>query len=363
MVRAINCLKTSQQTSSTCSFITLSNILIHNPFQLHHKHKTTDDFCVTSKEMATLDKVLLDADTNDEFIRRLMGSVVLATKESNALPQGSDFEYRSMTKEFRDQAGDVKRNVTSLLQDLCGFVNPCMNNISDDMADSALYDQVIDVIDSLLESADRFMDKEKGSKVAESVAQSTKLDKQRILTQNVQILPKPQQAFIHEIDNSRTNPFRPRLTVKHHAKAPLENDTRHLNIVDEEDNTVGPDGYFPHPYELELRTLEAPLWCTDAQAVLAVHPTPTYSQLPFTLVDTEAEFEKMLRHLEGKSEVALDLEHHALHTFQGLTCLLQVCTAVRCVYGVIVVMNQQDLLLSGEPIDIAHRRILHIPAF
>jgi hypothetical protein len=38
--------------------------------------------------MTTLDKLLLNADTNDEFIRQLMSSLVLSTRASNEIPSG-----------------------------------------------------------------------------------------------------------------------------------------------------------------------------------------------------------------------------------------------------------------------------------
>lgn len=39
--------------------------------------------------MTTLDKLLLNTDTNDEFIRQLMSSLVLSTRASNDIPSGN----------------------------------------------------------------------------------------------------------------------------------------------------------------------------------------------------------------------------------------------------------------------------------
>lgn len=43
-------------------------------------------------------------------------------------------------------------------------------------------------------------------------------------------------------------------------------------------------------------------------------------------VESPQELERMMRALEDDSvtEIAVDLEHHSLHSFQGLTCLIQV---------------------------------------
>lgn len=44
---------------------------------------------------------------------------------------------------------------------------------------------------------------------------------------------------------------------------------------------------------------------------------------PLTYIDTEEQLRTMVEKLEGAAEIAVDLEHHAYRTFQGLTCLMQ----------------------------------------
>ena len=52
----------------------------------------------------------------------------------------------------------------------------------------------------------------------------------------------------------------------------------------------------------------------------------TLKEVPLQWVDTPAALEKMIATLESSdvTEIAIDLEHHNLHSFLGFTCLIQV---------------------------------------
>lgn len=75
--------------------------------------------------------------------------------------------------------------------------------ISDDLADPALYELVVDAIDGLLEEADLYLDEAQGKvsrdEVARAIRQVLKYDKERIIRENVKDIPKPQEAFMHEV--------------------------------------------------------------------------------------------------------------------------------------------------------------------
>lgn len=279
--------------------------------------------------MTTIDKIFLDTDTNDEFIRMLMSSVVLATKESNNAPKGTDFEYYAMSPKFKKNAGKITSETLGLIGKIVNFVNPeNETRLPDDIRDPVLYEQIVDAIDTLLEGADKYLDGPKLSKLSTSVNQTMSLDKDRLVVQNIKDMKKPQLDFLSDIDNTRENPFCPRIKdakLKYHSTSKLDLTAKKVtNPSDsEEAGLVGPDTYFAHPYEKELRNLSFPAWCTPDES--RVNPMPTYSQLPFTLVDTEEAFVEMVGQLQGAKELAIDLEHHGHHTFQGLTCLIQVC--------------------------------------
>lgn len=279
--------------------------------------------------MSTIDRLILDAESNDEFIKQLMSSIVLATKESNNLPQGSDYEYYSMSSEFKKTTKKIGDETLGLISKVCGMVKPGAHlQLPDDLSDPMLYEQIVDVIDSLLEGADRSMEgmKSKDSRISNSVSQTLAVDKQRLLQQNVKEMDKPQIDFGDDYSNLRQTPFKPKVGVKFHAIVPLDLQQRKVELDAEESlsGLIRPATYYAHPYETELRKLPTPAWCVSGEDVATVNPSPTYSQFPFTLIDSTEAFGTMLGDLSGKSELAIDLEHHSYHTFQGLTCLIQV---------------------------------------
>lgn len=281
--------------------------------------------------MSTIDSLVLNAESNDEFIKQLMSSIVLATKESNTLPQRSDYQYYAMAPEFKKTSKKIGNETIGLIDKVCALVNPGGKlRLPDDMGDPLLYEQIVDVIDALLEGADRSMEgtKSKESRVSNAVNQTLSLDKQRVLQQNSKEIEQPQKAFWGEICNFRHVPFKPRMKEqkdKYHATTALDLKARHVDLDAEEalSNVIRPETYYVHPYETELRQLKVPTWCVTGDDVVHVNPMPTYSQFPFTLVDKVEAFDDMLQKLAGKTELAVDLEHHSYHTYQGLTCLIQ----------------------------------------
>ena len=102
--------------------------------------------------MATLDKLLLNADTNDEFIRQLMSSLVLSTRASNEVPSGSEFGYYATFPQFASLSDECAEGAAKLIKDLCDYVQPGKaTNLPDDLLDPSLYSHIVDVIDKLLE--------------------------------------------------------------------------------------------------------------------------------------------------------------------------------------------------------------------
>lgn len=47
---------------------------------------------------------------------------------------------------------------------------------------------------------------------------------------------------------------------------------------------------------------------------------------PFKFIDTEEGLDELVAHLEGVSEIAIDLEAHTNRSYSGFTCLIQVST-------------------------------------
>jgi len=47
---------------------------------------------------------------------------------------------------------------------------------------------------------------------------------------------------------------------------------------------------------------------------------------PFLFVETEEQFKQMKECLMQAKEIAVDLEHHSIRSYQGITCLMQIST-------------------------------------
>ena len=247
----------------------------------------------------------MQSDSMDVYIRSMMSTLVTATKETTS-------------------ASEIQgRKAISLLKTLVDVAQPERGlELHDDMAEDYLYDQIATVIDNLLESAESDINEVRdGQSVKDRIRQSLLLDKDRLLSQALDI-EKPQLKFAHEVVNSRGVPFRPRLTKKYHGSFPLE--LREVKYEDTDDDVIMPSTYFPHPYEYEIRALEYLPW--QLEDVSTAEPQAPSSDRPFAFIDKESDLVTLISQLRHERELAVDLEHHSLRSFQGFTCLMQVST-------------------------------------
>ena len=138
-------------------------------------------------------------------------------------------------------------------------------NLPEDFKDPEIYDIISDTIDSLLENSDILLDEFEGkslSLISKNINISLNLDKDRIFLSNHLNIQKPQILFLHEIDNSRENPFYPKIRMKPHALAPLHikeevySNDQEVEDMEEYGEPVRPRFYFPHPYHTELSRLK-----------------------------------------------------------------------------------------------------------
>ena len=287
--------------------------------------------------MSTLDKVLMHTDTNDEFIRQLMSSLVVATKTSNEIPSGDEYSYQSTFPQFVSLSEECADGAAKVIQHICNFIEPGnkLTNLPDDLLDPSLYTHIVDVIDKLLEIADTKLDQltGKGERFAKSVQLSMAVDKDRLLRANVMNIQKPQLLFLNEIDNSRNRPFYPRLTYKPHAIVPLDLTEQQTPVSNSSSSSVtdivvnGPSTFYAHPYESELRKLKYGNWqLSQPNFTIPQLTVPIPDERPFAYVETKNELRTLVSEIisSDAKEIALDLENHSFRSFQGISCLLQV---------------------------------------
>lgn len=272
--------------------------------------------------MATLDQLLLNTETHDEFLRRLMSSLVQATRKSNELPKGLEHSYGTTFEDFRQAREEASDEAGKLIVDILGYCdssekdsNKRSFSMSDDLADPYFYDQIVETINSLLDQADIALEKKK------PIISSLRVDKEKIIMENVKNIEKPQLTFYGDIDNSRRTIFKPKMLVynhpKFHQKVPFTESDKIKIILDAE--TSHEIQSYTHPYEYELQNLQFP----DFVFLEKKPQLPTNSN-HYHYIDTLEKLEKMIEDLSNVQEIALDLEHHSVRTFQGLTCLMQI---------------------------------------
>ncbi|KAL8909166.1 MAG: hypothetical protein Q9207_000340 [Kuettlingeria erythrocarpa] len=203
---------------------------------------------------------------------------------------------------------------------------------------------IVDIIDNLLEKADACLDEYSGvikkltpARQNEQASADAKkpLAKREYRNQN---LLKPQRLFRRAPKNDDDTPFKPLLTSKPNALIPLEES---LTLAPQ------PDGFmqYKQPYEAEIVQANYP-----AAAYVQSDPIPF---LPFestdaTWVDTPEAVQDMLQHLRKATEIAVDVEHHDLHSYVGLVSLLQISTRERDWIVDTLVPWREDLQVLNE---------------
>jgi exosome complex exonuclease RRP6 len=310
--------------SNDYSILSINNSLFSNQTIIQFSHQKSLFEMSVGAGQNNIDTVLLNADSHDQFIRDLMTSLVLSTKTSNAVPKGLDFNYHNTYEAHRQVQHEASNQLSGLIESVLGFVRPEMKveGIAGDVSDPYFYDQLVETIDVLLDNAEKVLNGSTSGSISSSIKQSLVLDKERAILENVKSIPKPQNDFKNEkIDNYRENPFVPKLKQKYHSKVAY--DSLPKNSLESNDaDALAFDKFYPHPYEFELQTLEYP-------SSLLTEPNELKPQFPDPLrtheyIENDVDLLKAINELKVASELAIDLEHHSMRTFQGLTCLMQI---------------------------------------
>lgn len=226
-----------------------------------------------------------------------------------------------VAEQLDDQTSRILDLSTRLLNSAaraCGLKPPKLEDPEDvDMN----WRKVVDVVDSVLEKADRAIDeytglvkqRENGDSDSNSKAKQTKSTGKVIRNANVK---KPQLDFELKPNNFPDGPWKPLLTEKPHAEVSLDD-----SLV----TFVGDNGapQYKHPYEPEISSMQYP--DRVFQILDPIPPQPVESTTA-TWVDTYEGVVEMLQELKEAKEIAVDLEHHDFRTYVGLVSLLQIST-------------------------------------
>ncbi|CAN0407040.1 unnamed protein product, partial [Ectocarpus sp. 12 AP-2014] len=330
----------------------------------------------------------------DKFVRQLFESLLLGTRASNAIPDGEgqeDYAYNATFPEFRSRAEGCGKQVLEVIQIFLNHVSQegelGLPEVGD-AGDPEVFQGIADVVETLLEDVDSYLDEAAGKganqqvalmrhqlKTVASAARSGPA-KYASMVSNVVDMPKPQEAFQEEIDNSRETPFVPKLREKTNAVTPLDlapistlSTSMGMELEGRMEDSMSGSGlldfHYPHPYEVEIRAFHyMPAQVKAPSASQLVRPVPLvgdegHKAPAATFVDTVEALDSMISDILGDGapggggggggsssgsddegggggrareacrEIAVDLEHHSFRTFLGVVCLMQLSTRER----------------------------------
>lgn len=168
------------------------------------------------------------------------------------------------------------------------------------------------LLDNVLESVDHSIEQALGgnsnyvSTITKSslVVSSNGKEKNTSLSRGI----KPQDSFIDIIDNSPETLFVCKLTSKPHAIVPLE---AALPL-------------YSNPYEPEIRHFEPS--SSQLLPITNIPPFIPIEEATLVYVDTLESLQSMIEALSLEKQIAIDLEAHSDHSYQGFLCLMQIST-------------------------------------
>ncbi|KAJ5692969.1 hypothetical protein N7462_002392 [Penicillium macrosclerotiorum] len=268
----------------------------------------------------------MDSAEFNPFQEKLTSALVQVTRTVGQLSSEDLNFHRTSSSEFAESLDEQSERILALTSAVLkaatvgtGVAAPRLEN-EDSVEDN--WRGVVDVIDSLLEKADACLDEFTGvikklspsqEEQAPAVKKTSKFP--TIYDYGPSKIPKPQLKFDHQPDNSDLGPFLPLLKNKPHANIPLKKSL--------EKKQVGGAFIHPHPYENEIRNAQYP------KSVYQTSPPIDYlafNNTTATFVDTLDGVKEMLGELKKAQEIAIDLEHHDVHSYHGLVSLMQIST-------------------------------------
>lgn len=217
---------------------------------------------------------------SDSFLPDVFRAVATTVTSSKMLPRAEDQVYLESIPCFQPAISSVRSHARGLLEQLLRFVKPQGGTLG--------YEAVVEASDDCLDNVALGLEEE-----------YTQNQTKRLISQQVLKFDFP---FL-QVDNSRL-PFRPKISHKPNALTPL--DLRNWS---------------KHPYSQEIHSLQEPQ--SKVPAPTAALPL---ASTPLLMITTVEELQVLLPQLKQCTELAIDLEHHSLRSYQGMTCLMQLST-------------------------------------
>ncbi|XP_062504252.1 exosome complex component 10-like isoform X2 [Corticium candelabrum] len=282
-----------------------------------------------------------------QYCRTLLQCVSDTTRCSNGLPAaGDDHDFYSTIDGFQaftqHHTGKILKMLT-LLSKHEGL--PFSRWSAKDIEVDELTDWLVEVNDQMIDRLSCCLDELSGvaptrEPVIKQSTSHTKThtaswnrdsrEKRHIRVMHARNITRPQLKFKDTIDNSNT-PFIHRLTHRPNSVARDQEEGKDAFIdqfVRQAREAGGGESTriyesTIHPYEHEIRAFrpsERELQPVEITAYSSMEETR------LTVVNTLDQLSDLNSILLKEREIAVDLEHHAYRTFQGITCLMQIST-------------------------------------
>ena len=165
------------------------------------------------------------------------------------------------------------------------------------------------------------------SRIDESMALDARPAKKARLSETASVATakaKPQAVWQDKQVNYRRS-FVPVLKEKLNAIEPLD---PLILKAQQEPDFVAPGRDFPNVYEPEIKACLKHL-IDEISTIESIREIVEYNDISstdFVFVDTVEKLDSMVESIMACGEVAIDLEHHDVHSYRGFTCLLQLST-------------------------------------
>ena len=298
----------------------------------------------------------------EERLGEMSRALAAATHTASQLPGATDLDFycsidpgvqRSL-RNATDELGQILLAMRAWMAE-ASHAEPGMQDAEHVAAASTFTAAAGDLVDHLLERADVYLDEYAGRRVVPTTsraaataapAQAASAAAPAGLLPSGPLpahllnapIPPPQRLFTTKPDNASDRPWhRPLRFGKPHARVPLGWRDPAWDIAPGA-LVTGPysvegDARL-NPYHVEIYAAEVPASALATPAPEApepldlAHPAASTARCPFQWVQTASELAALQAHLaeDRVQEIAVDLEHHNKHSYQGIVCLMQIST-------------------------------------
>lgn len=288
------------------------------------------------------------------LLESLQTALLTPTTAAAALPDASDLAFeRTLSRPLARQLDAESTRILALVSSVLAWSEgeKAGKELDGEMIREGMYGDVVERVEVLLERADDSIEKHLGTGKhkagvgaigAKAVVEVPKNDKGPLPSHLLHApdLARPQLLFSQRLilprpslDAGSPPPlWTPVLTRKPHALSTDSWLATELFTPPSPGSlapTPQPRTRYAHPYASELAVLQPPATYFQAPQQPAPVSKTSFADTPFEWVGDVAGLQKMVEEIrecgkEGLKDLAVDLEHHDLRSWSGVTCLIQV---------------------------------------